>query len=116
MTDYADLVQQIYKRELLWSNVAYEMQQNGSRHDRSYWWGIANKTLLNPDKKAKSAVRKYATIHSLLVRATYRNAGQRKNITVSTTLYNRLNALKRRNSETWEQLISRALEALEGEE
>jgi len=104
MTDYAIAVGALYAYHETWSEVTYHLEQHGSKHPRAYWHGIAYGRIVHPDRQARVAIVKACQSIGLPVTTVTRNAEQRKNITVSSVLYERLNALKSKFGLTWNEL------------
>ena len=111
MTDYAHLVNLLYKHYGTWRKVAKACARQGGSSDPRYYWKVAHNKLERMSERNEKAIEVVAS--SSAVTRRYRRKFQRKNITVSTALYQRMNAVKTANDETWEQFMQRALDALE---
>jgi len=113
MTSYATICLELYQKRQTWEGVANLLKQCGCQHPRSYWYGIARGDIAKPGLKEKNAIVRAAKRHNIDVSAITKTKFQRKSITLSCTLYNRLKAQKQANSQTWNQLIESMLNELE---
>ena len=98
MTDYAEQVWLLHRRFKSWRGVSKRCG-----YSPAYWMRIAKKDL-KPSEKAIFELTREVT-------RCYQRKFQRKNITVSTPLYQRMKTLKMANKETWEEFGQKALEA-----
>ena len=109
MTDYSALVQMIYAYYGTWDDTAYDLCHSGSCHPRSYWYKVANQEIAKPSLKSRNAIVKSSQLLGFGVTDGYIDAVRRKNISVSTTLYQRLDAIRSEKSLTWNELIEALL-------
>ena len=81
----------------------------------SYWRQIAKEQVKNPSPQYVAILDKvYNELQRKLTRCKRRKF-QRKNITVSTTLYKRLDTIRNEKSLTWNGLAEMMLKSMEGE-
>ena len=114
MNHYADILSELYTHHYdTWDEIAELLKQCRSDHPRSYWYAIATNRIRNPGLKEKNAIVRAANRHNIGVSAITKGKFQRKSITLSATLYNRLKALKTQNSQTWNELIESMLNEME---
>jgi len=113
-TDYALAVGALYAYHETWGEVAYHLEQSGSKHPRAYWHGIAYGRIENAAREAKAAITRACQAIGLPVTTVTRNGEPRKNISYSLQVYKRMKALKNRHSATWDELGQMMLDKMEG--
>jgi len=109
MTDSAALVRDLYRHYGTWRKVA---DACGGVQPGSYWQQIKAGDIKNPSQIYADALEKaHYKLQCRLTRCKRRKF-QRKNITVATSLFHRLNSVREENSLSWNEVITMLLERM----
>ena len=112
MTDAAELVAALYAKLGTWQAVADACNGKALRHSAGYYQQVAVGRIAKPSKATRAGmVSATESQESLLKRAEMRVP--RGGIVVQRSLWLRLQAVRLRESWTWDELLERALELLE---
>ena len=110
MTDFAAQVKQLYRHYGTWRKVA---EACGDVQPGSYWQQIKAGYIKNPSQQYADILEDvYIKLMRRLTRCKRRKF-QRKNITVSCALYQRLDAIRSEKSLTWNEVVTMMLERME---
>ena len=112
MTDYAQLVRDYYERWGTWQAVADACNGDTLTHGTGYYIQVSTGRIKTPSNRtAAGIVNAQAFQQSLL--ESKASAMPRGPITCRRSLWLRLRAAKRRDGLTWDELMEKALEAME---